>query len=264
MAAAHLPPAVTLETQHNGTEHLAINNTFVNQFLTLLALKTTAKFYKRDGHCIRISKHRIIKSGFFVHLTEAATMKFVAEHTSIPVPKVYCSFVRENRAFIVMQRIPGEHIPSAWGKLSEESKQKIFDRLRELIRELRSLRAPDGTGVKSCVGGSLCGARIVRPQPRFGPFKTIQKFHLWLRQSLQASEHPDQKDDQDWRDIKDMAAKQDGPWQSPVFTHADLNTFNILVHGDDVVGIIDWEFSGWYPHYWEYTSNWLGSITKTG
>jgi thiamine kinase-like enzyme len=59
-----------------------------------------------------------------------------------------------------------------------------------------------------------------------------------------------------------MAAKQDGPWPPPVFTHADLNPFNILVRGDDVVGIIDWEFAGWYPHYWEYTSNWLGSITK--
>jgi thiamine kinase-like enzyme len=60
-----------------------------------------------------------------------------------------------------------------------------------------------------------------------------------------------------------MAAKQDGPWPTPVFTHGDLNPFNILVCRDKVVGIIDWEFSGWYPHYWEYTSAWYGNLTRT-
>lgn len=47
---------------------------------------------------------------------------------------------------------------------------------------------------------------------------------------------------------------QDGPWSQPVFTHGDLSSLNILVHGEEVVGIIDWETSGWYPSYWEYTT----------
>ncbi len=38
------------------------------------------------------------------------------------------------------------------------------------------------------------------------------------------------------------------------FTHSDLVTKNIMVDDDaHVVGIVDWEFSGWYPEYWEYT-----------
>jgi thiamine kinase-like enzyme len=60
-----------------------------------------------------------------------------------------------------------------------------------------------------------------------------------------------------------MVAMHDGPWPPPVFTHADLSPFNILLLGDKVVGIIDWELSGWYPHYWEYTSAWLSSVTRT-
>lgn len=60
-----------------------------------------------------------------------------------------------------------------------------------------------------------------------------------------------------------MAAKQDGAWPPPVFTHGDLNPFNILVSRDKIVGLIDWEFSGWYPHYWEYTSAWHGNSTRT-
>ena len=60
-----------------------------------------------------------------------------------------------------------------------------------------------------------------------------------------------------------MIKQLDGPWPTPKFTHGDLNTFDILVREGKVVGLIDWEFSGWYPHYWEYTSAWFGSVMKT-
>lgn len=60
-----------------------------------------------------------------------------------------------------------------------------------------------------------------------------------------------------------MALKQDGLWPPPVFTHADLNPCNILIHKHRVVGLIDWELSGWYPNCWEYTSSWFSRITRT-
>ncbi len=78
--------------------------------------------------------------------------------------------------------------------------------------------------------------------------------------------HPKSKareNDPIWANVRDMVAAQDNPWPPPVFTHADLNPFNILVQGDRIIGLIDWEFSGWYPHYWEYTSAWLSSVTRT-
>lgn len=40
-----------------------------------------------------------------------------------------------------------------------------------------------------------------------------------------------------------------------VFTHADLHPNNIMVDPSSrgtVVGLIDWEQSGWYPDYWEF------------
>jgi aminoglycoside phosphotransferase len=51
-----------------------------------------------------------------------------------------------------------------------------------------------------------------------------------------------------------MIQLQDGPWPNPVFTHGDMSSLNVLVDGDNIVGIIDWETAGWYPHYWEYTT----------
>ena len=44
----------------------------------------------------------------------------------------------------------------------------------------------------------------------------------------------------------------------PIFTHADLQRKNIVVKKSDdgtnhfEVGVVDWEFAGWYPNYWEY------------
>jgi Ser/Thr protein kinase RdoA (MazF antagonist) len=86
---------------------------------------------------------------------------------------------------------------------------------------------------------------------------------FWLRRDFKLEDIKDREKDEDWYDFQGMINRQDGPWPLPKFTHGDLNSFNILVSDGKVVGLIDWEFSGWYPHYWEYTSAWFGSATKT-
>jgi hypothetical protein len=77
-------------TQRDGTEGLAINATLVRRFLTVLALKTTGRLYGDGSACVPISKSLVVKTDPFVHLTEAATLQFVARNTSIPVPRVHC------------------------------------------------------------------------------------------------------------------------------------------------------------------------------
>ncbi|KAK4125673.1 hypothetical protein N657DRAFT_708637 [Parathielavia appendiculata] len=107
-------------------------------------------------------------------------------------------------------------------------------------------------GISRCVSSSLHDSRIPRSWPRSGPFQTIQDLDFWLRGDLRLEEHAERNDDQNWKEIEDMVAL----WLAPVFTHGDVNPFNILVCGNRATGIIDWEFAGWYPHYWEYTSAW--------
>ncbi len=261
--SGYIPAVDTSATQHDGTEALAVNATLVRRFLTLLALNTTGRFYRNGSACVRISNHLVVKTSPWVHLTEAATMQFVAAHTSIPVPRVYCAFVRKNHAFIVMDRVPGVSIATAWKTLTGAERDAIFAELRGMFDELRALPPPPGCGIQSCVGGSLRDSRLPRSLPRFGPFKTTQEFHFWLRHEMQPENHPNRKDDQDWKGIDAMVARQDGPWPAPVFTHGDLNPSNIFVHKGRVSGIIDWEFSGWYPPYWDYTSTWCWAVMAT-
>jgi hypothetical protein len=113
MSAPFVPPVDDKDTQHKDTGHLAINNTLPRRIFTFLMLQTTARFYRWNGTCVSVSKHLLVKTGPFVHLTEAATMNFVAANTSIPVPRVYCSFVHKKRAFILMERIQGQPLAKA-------------------------------------------------------------------------------------------------------------------------------------------------------
>lgn len=261
MTQARQPSDVNLEKGHGNVQQLSINNSFLRRYLTIAALKTTARFFRRRGSCQPISRRLIVKTGPEIDLTEACTLDFVAAKTSVPVPRVVCSFVRNGRAYIVMRRISGVTVAQAWPSLSEAERASILDQLREMFIELRKLAPPSGA-VQSCTYGSLRDSRIPKAEPRFGPFNSIQVFHAWLRDGLQADQTSAHQNAQDINDVSEMIRKQDGPWPSPVFTHGDLNPFNIIVRGTQVVGIIDWEFSGWYPHYWEYTSAWYGNRNR--
>jgi hypothetical protein len=242
-------------TQHDGTESLAVNDKFIYRFLTILTLKITKpRFYGSHGLCGTIHPRLIVKRGVYAHLTEAATLRFLAEKTSIPVPRVHCAFLHKSRAFIVMERPQGVTLAVAWKSLSDVQRAAISAQIKSIFQELRSLPPPPSVGIESCVGGSLRHYLVSQLSLRFGPFKTIHEFHLWLREEFQPRVYPDREDDQDWQDIKQMVAKQDGPWPPPVFTHGHLHLSNVMVCGDRVSGIINWEFAGWYPHYWEYTS----------
>ncbi|KAK3899885.1 serine threonine kinase [Staphylotrichum tortipilum] len=259
MSSGYTPAVDNTATQHDGTETLAVN-VLMRRLLTLVALKTVGRFYRDGSACVRLSSRLVVKTSPWVHLTEAATLQFVAKHTSVPVPRVHCAFVRKNRAFIVMDRVLGVSLARAWKTLTDAERDTIFAQLRTLLQELRALPPPPGARIQSCVGGSMRDPRLPKSLPRFGPFKTTHEFHSWLRDGLQPENHPDRKDDQDWKDIKAMVARQDGPWPPPVFAHGDLNPSNIFVHNGRVSALIDWECAGWYPPYWDYTSAWYWAI----
>ncbi|OTA99832.1 hypothetical protein M426DRAFT_35212, partial [Hypoxylon sp. CI-4A] len=197
-----------------------------------------------------------LKAGYFTHLTEAATMEWVANHTSIPVPKVHCAFIHKDITYIVSERIEGTMLCNVMDSLSEEDLNTILAQLRTMLDELRSIPPPPGTGVQSCIGGSMYDSRILHAHGRFGPFKTINEFHSWIREGTTLEDYKIRSgdDDPDYLAFKHMLSVQDRPWSAPVFTHGDMNPSNVLVRGTKVVGIIDWEFAGWMPPYWEYTS----------
>ncbi|KAI1438275.1 kinase-like protein [Xylaria sp. CBS 124048] len=252
---------MTLRETSNPSD-LPINDNFVNRFLTRLAIHVAASKHLRwlwkhssgdggaggGGGIFFISKF-CIKTGPFVTLAEAHMMRFVAANTTIPVPKIYCAFTLRGRVYIVMEKINGECVARDWVHRSEESKQRVLGHLKNMIEQLRSIPPPVEGRVSNIMGGPIYDPRFPAPLSR-GPFATTDDFHRELRENValeNVSEVPS--------DLLELLAFHENPYPTKL-THGDLNSFNILVQGDNIVGIIDWETSGWLPSYWEYACAW--------
>lgn len=210
----------------------------------------------------RLSKHSgvvfafpgiCIKSTSFTTIAEAEAMRFVSQNTTIPVPKVYCAFEHKGRVYIVMKRLAGRNLTYGWVQRPEESKTRILNEVRSMIQQLRNIPPPIEVGVSNICQGPIYDQRLPK-KSTWGPFQTIEGFHLELRNGIETKQIRD--DAAAPPDLKELASFHDQPWPRPVFTHGDLSSFNIIARGDEIVGIVDWETAGWMPPYWEYTSAW--------
>jgi aminoglycoside phosphotransferase len=246
-----MPSTVALEKESSAcvAQSQPINDTTFRRYLTLLAIKLLKRFRKPNGTVLFLSERICVKYGTRATFSEASTIQFVAKHTSILVPRVYCAFASQNRTYIVMERIHGEPVGAGWFKRSEESRAKILNQLKNMVEEMRRITPPEGIGVAHVDGGPLYDPRLPGTSNRFGPFRTIQDFHRHLRQGLEA--HPEHESE-----ISKLISQQDELRSPLVFTHGDLSSLNVLASGDKIVGIVDWETAGWYPSYWEYTTAW--------
>lgn len=152
-----------------------------------------------------------------------------------------------------MERIVGKPLAVGWMQRSQGSKDKILQQLGSLIREMRSLETPNGTGVSNISGGPIFDLRLPN-RAHWGPFNSIHDFHRELRNGIEPDNIMDLGDTTE--ELKDLVKFHERPWETPVFTHGDLSSLNVLAQGDRLVAIIDWETAGWMPSYWEYTSAW--------
>ncbi|MCJ1422036.1 hypothetical protein MMC32_008405 [Xylographa parallela] len=205
----------------------------------------------RCGNVLFLTSKLCVKYGYFQHISEAITMQFIADHTEIPVPRIYCAFSHKGRTFIVMERINGEYVGNGWLGRSIESREAILRQIKGMVAEMRSIPPPTDVGIASANGRTLYDIRLpdsLYGRGRFGPFNTVSDFHRYLRRGVEA--HQEQS-----AEIKELI-KAHEETRPICFTHADLSSLNILARGDEVVGIVDWETAGWYPSYWEYTSAW--------
>lgn len=220
-------------------------SSWLQRQLVLASIKLIGPFRPRNSTVLFLTKDICVKHGLHQPLSEAAVMQFIGKNTSIPVPKVHCSFQSNERTYIVMSRLPGDPIFLNWSKRSDQSKAKILAQLEQYINEMRALNPPT-VGIGGINGSKLYDPRIPGGVQGFGPFASVHDFHTFLSHSIDYSpENP--------AEVNALLEMYRNSSHSPRFTHGDLSSQNILVNGDEIVGIVDWTTSGWYPDYWEYT-----------
>jgi thiamine kinase-like enzyme len=110
---------------------------------------------------------------------------------------------------------------------------------------------------------ALYDPRLTKGHRGFGPFANEKDFHRYVRAGFEKDSvmlhDPESimtKEEQD--EVTKMIEIQGADNRKICFTHGDAHAGNIMVRGKKVVGLIDFELSGFYPEYWEY-----GKVTYT-
>ncbi|EUC40612.1 hypothetical protein COCMIDRAFT_41082 [Bipolaris oryzae ATCC 44560] len=196
-----------------------------------------------------------VKFGRHVTTTEAINIWVVRRmfQEAVPVPELYGWRVLEQEGkgryvFIYMQLIQGPTLLERWPELSCADKQAICTDLRAMVSSLRSLQDSELQQMIGNIcrgpGEDVCLKEILLLRP----FPSRAEFHDWLSWSWRRRVPNPQSIPDPWRDL----LPDNGPI---VFTHGDLHRGNIIVSATspiEIVAIIDWQSSGWYPDYWEY------------
>lgn len=224
---------------------------------------------KRTRKIVRVRKF-IVKYGVQVDFLEGQTLLFLQRNKSrlpsLRIPRVYAMFHNANfdRDVIIVECLEGwDTLQDVWHELSVREKTSIAMKLRNGIEEMRSLPSPIPGGYCSVGLGPIPDNFFWKPNNQkqiSGPFQTEEE---WLRGMGEVLSYVETlKPSRSAFLSRSMTSVLKG--HPPVFTHGDLQRKNIMITkqaNDNTaiqnsfeyqVSLVDWEFAGWYPSYWEY------------
>ncbi len=175
-------------------------------------------------------------------------MRFVSEHTTIPVPRVYDVGERH----LTMELMAGETLQKAWETtLSPADRQLVVRQLRDYVGQLRAIKSPDGA-ICSFGGRPAVDSRFFYLEG--GPFASEAAYNDFLVSDLNG-----------YASLPGMIRSQMRDDHDIVLTHGDLHSVNIMARpGVGVVGIIDWELAGFYREYLELVRPFYPADTTCG
>lgn len=189
----------------------------------------------------RLDEKRVLK---WIHTpTEALTMIFIAQNTSIPVPRVQAVRRYKDKYALIMDYVRASE--RTWSKLSASDRANVAEQLAGYVSQLRQLVPPRPGRVEAVDGTPCTDPKLnIALEPC-----TIDEFHLRL-----GHEHVRTCGEDSWhyplrRDFERIHGRQ----YRTTFCHADLTWHNILIRRGKIVAILDWQSGGWYPEYLEYT-----------
>jgi aminoglycoside phosphotransferase (APT) family kinase protein len=179
---------------------------------------------------------------------EALNVDFIRSCTTIPAPSIFREWIdSSDRYFLLMERMKGQTLRAAWTTLSLPQKNNIADQVATAIQQLRRLQSPI---IQSLDGGPVYSGWLFLNGSKtpYGPFLSDTD----LRSSLVGA-------------LKSLPPEAVSRFQDRVpectpytFTHGDLNCENIIVEDGQLVGILDWEYAGYFPVWWEYVAMSIG------
>ncbi|KAJ5488452.1 hypothetical protein N7539_003342 [Penicillium diatomitis] len=185
------------------------------------------------------------------HYTEYTALQYLDRHKSnIPAPKPLGLVRMSGITLIFMSYMGSAPLGEVWHTLDSCQKTSLSNQLNTILEDLRTLPFTEGSPLGGVAGE---GCRDLRRHVRTSktPITSLEDFETFLF----ASSHPGGSVFVEFlRRLSPSLTDHTGP--RIVFTHGDIRPDNIMVELDEnkkyiVSGILDWEYSGFYPDYYE-------------
>ena len=189
-------------------------------------------------------QNQIVKAGPNVKMSEAEAMRFVALHTSVPVPDVRESYIKNGCGYIFMSKADGEPLADIWKDLGSEQRASVVSQLRNYTEQLRSLTGKFYGALWDQTSEDIFFNHLPfhHERVRYGPYYSRQQFNDGLVAALENSRPTRSLDDSENALASRMRAVTD---ETKTFSHGDFQPLNILANRTgDVTAIVDWESAG--------------------
>ncbi|KAE8404344.1 kinase-like protein [Aspergillus pseudonomiae] len=181
--------------------------------------------------------------------TEYTTLEYLHQHKpNIPAPKPL-GFIRMNDiSLMFMTHLHSSTLAEVWPSLSTAQKVLIREQLTLILNDLRSLPCDIGIAFGGVLGE---GCKDIRRHLHRSakPILTVDEFEDFLFTSNRTGGEVFVKL------LRQLSPSTKSRSPAIVFTHGDLRSENIIVKFENnewiITGLIDWEYSGFYPEYYE-------------
>ncbi|KAF2647233.1 kinase-like protein [Lophiostoma macrostomum CBS 122681] len=173
----------------------------------------------------------------------------VARQLGIRAPCIKRTIVYEGAAFCVMERIQGATLEEMWTKLSWFMTIKLAFQLRHFVNLLRSMTSSTAGSLASGECLSFWLEDRYRLPARSRPEDIAYFIEFWMnfvsfRREIEAA-----------KQVSAVAKRHIVPVpRTLVLTHHDLAPRNLMVDPSGQLWLIDWDYAGFYPIYFEYAS----------
>jgi len=195
-----------------------------------------------------LSANLIAKNCPFELLQDAVGAMEAATQLGVRVPAVKRIVTSNGDTYLIMERIDAVTL-EAWPKLGWFTTVKLALQLRWFVRLLRSLTSSTaGSPVSGECRSFYLEDRFMLP-PKSSPAVIISFIQFWTRftsigQAMKtAAQDP----------VPSTTFTPATP-NTLVFTHHDLAPRNILIDRLGQLWVLDWDYAGWYPRYFEYAA----------
>nr|KAJ3417739.1 hypothetical protein HK105_000853 [Polyrhizophydium stewartii] len=219
--------------------------------------------------------------------TEVAGLSLVGAVTDVPVPRVLgwnSSRDEVDAEYVLLSRLEGTPLDVLWPQLDQDLRMSVVRQIAALVVKIKKIRPPAGAEAHGIIGNfaidAECETDRRNPASAFTIGKTVDQgigpwpsYTAYLRESL-TKEMRDLETDPVFAQARPILLKRLKKFVSgidtneripvckqAVFTHGDLNMPNILVEPDTesdsmlVVGLLDWEWAGFFPPQDEYSAS---------